>query len=207
MKSRATVRSRGEAGRRAATGRLVTALAVLGSVIAVPAASADHAVRKSCTFADDGRGVIEENFRRPTHNVIGAGIRSDDRNVTVDIYVGGLPASPPEPEDAFIDYTFSFNINDQRLFFKVPADASRPASYGVSGVALGQPSVERDAQIGQIRITAPLAGFAPLASPSPGDLATSMTATTTLTVVNLDIAQGGSTAYRFGLPSCPRKKK
>ncbi len=201
-------------------GRVVTALAVIGSLVAMPAASAGQNVKRPCAFGDDGRGVIEENFGRSTRNVLGAAIQADDREVTVTIYLAELPASPPAPEDAFIHYTFSFDIGDQRLFLTAPADASSPASYGVRGLVLGQPSVKRDAKAHQIRLTAPLAGFAPLASPSAGDLATRMTAQAVLTVATaatpsqaavqlivLDLAEGRSTSYRFGAPSCPRKRK
>ncbi len=224
MRLLAAVPRKREAGRGAAKGRAATALAVLVSLIAMPAASAAQNVTRPCTFGDDGRGVIEENFGRSTRNVLGAAIKADDREVTVNIYLAELPASPPAPEDAFIHYTFSFDIGDQRLFLTAPADASSPASYGVTlagrPVVLGQPIFKRDAKAQQIRLTAPLAGFAPLASPTAGDLATRMTAQAVLTVATaatpsqaavqlivLDLAEGRSTSYRFGAPSCPRKRQ
>lgn len=213
-----------EGRRRPPKGRLVTALAVLGSLIAMPAASAGHPVKRFCfTFQDDGRGVIEENIGRRTHNILGAAIGSNDRDVTVLIQLAALPASPPAPEDAFMDYTFSFTIGGMRLFLTDPADASIPGSYGVvlagRRVVLGQPGVRRDPHARQIRITAPLDGFAPLASPTAGDLATEMTAQTILStttpaaqneasipLIVLDLAEGRSTSYRFGDPSCVRPR-
>lgn len=224
MRLVAAVSRRREAGRGSARRRVVTALAVLGSLIAVPAASAGQNVTKPCTFGDDGRGVIEENFDRSTRNVLGASIKANDRDVTATIYLAELPASPPAPEDAFIDYTFSFALGAQRLFLTAPADASARGSFGVTlagrGVVIGQPSVKRDAKAHQIHLTAPLTGFAPLANPSAGDLATTMTASAILTaataatpsqaavqLIVLDLAEGRSTSYRFGAPSCQRKRQ
>ncbi len=91
----------------------------------MPAASGAHNAKSSCfTFTDDGRGVIEGNVGRPTHNVLGAAIGSNDRAVTVLIHLAAFPASPPAPEDALVDYNFSFVMGGQRLFLTAPADAS-----------------------------------------------------------------------------------
>ncbi len=173
------------------------------------------------TFRDDGRGAIEGDAGRPTHNVLGAAIGANDRDLTVVIHLRALPASPPAPEDAFIDYNFALTVGERRLFLTAPADTAIRPSYGVllagRRIVLGHPRVERGAGsgAGQIRITAPLDGFAPLANPGAGDLATVMTAQTILTaatagtpsqtampVIVLDLAEGRETSYRFGAPSC-----
>lgn len=198
-------------------------LTVVAALVTVLPASASHTSTPCLTFKDDGRGVVEENAGRPSHDVVGGRIASDSRSVTATVALSRLP-EPSDPADAFLDYTFSFTVNGQRLFLSAPADPGIPGSYGVllvsRRVTLGQPTISRDAKAGHLRMTVPLNGFAPFVSlrtrmvadqmtaqtiVSPTTAATAAAATTPLIV--LDLAEGRDATYRFGDPSCPVVRK
>lgn len=208
------------AARRSWQVAAVAALAV--SLLVAPTASADHTDQRPCLMVrDDGKQLLEELDRRPTHDVRGGAVGSDGRRLTATIHLGAVPSSPVAVEDAAFAYTYYLTVGQDRLFLGIPADASTPASYGVvlpaGEVVLGRAHVVRDPLARELRITAPLLGFAPLASPRAGETATQMSVsaavsrtaaagpvTTRSHRMILDVALEGDAIYRLGDPSCVR---
>lgn len=159
--------------------RLTAAAAALVLVAAAPAA-ADHHQRAFCAaIIDNQLGYVETIAREPLRDLRGAALGSDARDVTV-AFTLAVPATPSPPEHALVDYRMGFKVRGQRVFLVASAHEGVAASYGVvvgvHNLVLGEARVVRDRKRSQLRVTAPVAGFAPFADLSPGAPATGLNA-------------------------------
>lgn len=197
--------------------KLIAASALLLLATTAPAAAEER--RLPCAVVvDDQRGLVESTAGARWRDLLGAAVGSDARHVTVVFSLAALPASPSSPEHAAVDYTMRFTVGTATAFLTAPAHDRNAASYGVEigfrPVVLGQARVVRDAERRQLRVTAPLAAFAPLADLRPGGTATNLSAHVALTpgvpgapaaarpqTVVVDGASGKAT-YRLGTRSC-----
>lgn len=195
-------------------------LAVLSATLllaaAVPA-SAQHATSScSAQVVDDQRGLVETTAGAPWRDLLSASVGSDTRQVTVALDLSALPASPSTPEHALVDYTMRFTVAGGTAFLTAPAHEGAAASYGVEvgfrPVVLGQARVVRDRARRQLRVTAPLAAFAPHVDLRPGGTASRLAAHVTVTpavpggaaraqTLVVDGADSKAT-YRLGSRSC-----
>jgi hypothetical protein len=165
--------------------RLIAAGAALVLVAAAPAA-ADHHRRAFCAaIIDNQLGYVETTTGEPWRDLRGAAIGSDARDVTVAFTLSALPAMPSRTEHALVEYRMGFTVRGQEVFLNAPAHEGVAASYGVRlgvrEVVLGQARVVRDRKRNQLRVTAPVAGFAPFADLRPGATAARLNAHVFLT--------------------------
>jgi hypothetical protein len=164
--------------------RLIAAAGALVLVAAAPAA-ADHRRAFCAAIIDNQLGYVETTAGEPLRDLRGAAIGSDARDVTVAFTLGALPATPSRTEHALVDYRMGFEVRGQKVFLVAPAHEGVAASYGVvvglHNLVLGQARVVRDRKRNQLRVTAPVAGFAPFADLRPGAPATGLNAHVFLT--------------------------
>lgn len=164
--------------------RLAAAAAALALVAAAPVVAADQRRAFCAAIIDDQRGLVESTTGEPWRDLLGAAVGSNPREVTVSFTLAALPATPSRPEHALVDYTMGFTVRGQKVFVAAPAHEGAAASYGVQvGVrplVLGEARVVRDAARKQLRVTAPVAGFAPFADLAPGAPATDLGAVVAL---------------------------
>lgn len=151
---------------------------------AVPATAAP-APLPCAVVVDDQRGLVETTVGDGWRDLLRAALGSDQRNVTGVLALAALPVSPSRPEHALVDYTMRFTVGGTVAFLTVPASEQHVATYGVElaarPVVLGTASVVRDRQRQQLRVTAPLRGFAPTAELRPGLVATKLNALVAVT--------------------------
>ena len=196
--------------------RLAAASMALVLAAALPATA--QARLPCAAIVDDQRGLVETTTGEPWRDLGSAVLGSDSRNVTVVLQLAALPATPSRPEHVLVDYTMRFTVGDATAFLTAPAHAQTAASYGVElgfrPVVLGQAKVVRDRKRQQLRVTAPLAAFAPLADLAPGMTATNLNAHVSITpgvgtspaaaraqTIVIDGASGKAT-HRLGTRSC-----
>lgn len=197
--------------------KLPVASLALVLVAAVPAA-ADSAKPRCATIVDDQRGLVETTTGEGWRDLFSAALGSDSDEVTAVIQLAALPATPSRPEHALVDYTMRFTVGGMTAFLTAPAHEQTAASYGVElgyrPVVLGQADVVRDEGRQQLRVTVPLAAFAPVADLRPGMTATNLNAHVAVTpgfaasplvarpqTVVVDGASGKAT-HRLGTASC-----
>ena len=159
--------------------RLLVASAALVACAGVPVAAADTA--SSCaTIVDDQRGLVEGTTGEAWRDLRSATVGSDSQDVTVVLQLAALPATPSRPEHALVDYSMRFTVGGQTAFLTVPAHEGAAASYGVEvldrALVLGEATVVRDHERQQLRVTAPIAAFAPHADLRPGGTASNLSA-------------------------------
>lgn len=198
--------------------RLAAVSLALVGCAAVPAAAAGT-TPPCASLVDDQRGLVETTAGAPWRDLLSAAVGSDDRDVTVVLQLRALPATPSGPEHALVDYTMRFTVGGATAFLTAPAHEGAAASYGVElgyrPVVLGEARVVRDRDRRQLRVTAPIAAFAPLADLRPGGTASNMGAHVAVTpslpagpavaraqTVIVDGASGGKATYRLGAASC-----
>ncbi len=197
--------------------RLTAASMVLVLAAAVPAA-AHHGELPCAAIVDDQRGLVETTTGEAWRDLVSARLGSDSRTVTAVIQLAALPATPSRSDHTLVDYTMRFTVGGATAFLTVPAHEQTAASYGVElgfrPVVLGQAQVVRDRRTQQLRVTAPLAAFAPLADLRAGMTATNLNAHVAVTpgvaaspafvrpqTVVVDGASGKAT-HRLGTRSC-----
>ena len=197
--------------------RLAAAAAAALLVLAVPAA-AEQRPTGCVAIVDDQRGLVETTVGAPWRDVRRASVGSDARNVTVALQLAALPATPSTPEHALVDYTMRFTVRGGTAFLTAPAHEGAAAVYGVEvgfrPLVLGQARVVRDRGRGELRVTAPVSGFAPHVDLRPGATATNLAALVAVSpsvpsapgiarpqTVIVDGADGDAT-YRLGARSC-----
>lgn len=183
--------------------RILAALVAPLIVAGAPAASALQETRGCLMFGDDGRQLAEMVVQRASQDVLGGAMGSNSREVTVVIRLRSLP----DLADAAVEYRFTFVLNKKRLFLTAPANPAVPPTYGVAGPAgtrtiLGHPHVTRDAKTNEIRLTAPLAGFASAVAVGPGTTATELAAEALVGIVPVDLAAARTRPYVLGARSC-----
>lgn len=197
--------------------KLVAASAVL-LLTAVPAAADHRTAPCAATIVDDQRGLVETTVGEPWRDLRSASVGSDARQVTAVLSLAALPSAPSAPEHALVDYTLRFTVGGATAFLTAPAHEGAAASYGVDvgfrPVVLGQAQVVRDRARRQLRVTAPVAGFAPHVDLRPGGTATNLNALVALSpqlpgtpaaaraqTLVLDGADGDAT-YELGSRTC-----
>jgi hypothetical protein len=200
--------------------KLVAVSLALVGCAAVPAAAAPTAP-PCASVVDDQRGLVETTAGAPWRDLLSAAVGSDDREVTVLLQLRELPARASGPARALVDYTMRFTVGGATVFLTAPAHEGAAASYGVEvghrPVVLGEARVVRDRNRQQLRVTAPIDAFAPLADLRPGGTASRMAALVAVTpslpggpavaraqTVIVDGADGGTRTYRLGAASCAR---
>jgi hypothetical protein len=199
--------------------RLTAAVAGLVLVAAVPAA-ADDRPRVCAVIVDDQRGLVETTAGDRWRDLLSASVGSDRRYVTVALRLAALPPAPSSVEHATVDYTMRFTVRGRTAFLTAPAHAGAAGSYGVEigfrPVVLGEARVVRDRTRQELRVTAPVAAFAPFVDARPGALATNLNAHVAVTpalpsapavvrpqTLVVDGADGGGDeTYRLGARSC-----
>lgn len=182
--------------------------------VAVPVA-ADHERPPCAAIVDDQRGLIETTSGEPWRDLRSAAVGSDRDRVTVLLQLAALPATPSRPEHAVVDYTLRFTVRGATAFLTAPAHEQGTASFGVEigfrPVVLGAATVVRDRKRGQLRVTAPVAAFAPFADLRPGAIASNLAAHVAITPGSSDSARAqtlivdgasGEGTYRLGSRSC-----
>lgn len=194
--------------------KLAAASLALVAAAAVPVA-ADHEPPPCAAIVDDQRGLIETTAGEPWRDLRSAAVGSDRDRVTVLLQLAALPATPSRPEHALVDYTLRFTVRGATAFLSVPAHEQGAASFGVEigfrPVVLGDAAVVRDRKRGQLRVTAPVAAFAPWVDLRPGGTASNLAAHVAVTpgsspraraqTLIVDGASGDGT-YRLGSTSC-----
>lgn len=145
-------------------------------------------------------------------------IGSDARQVTVALTLAALPATPATPEQALVDYTMSFTVGGETAFLTAPAHDGAAASFGIQiafrPIVLGPARVVRDRARRELRVTAPIAAFAPYVDLRPGGTATDLSALVAVTpsvpgappvaqlrTLTVDVADSNAT-YELGSRSC-----
>ena len=159
--------------------RLLLASVALIACAGVPVAAADTGT--SCaTIVDDQGGLVELSTGEPWRDLRSATVGSDSQDVTVVLQLAALPATPSRAEHALVDYSMRFTVGGQTAFLTVPAHEGAAASYGVAiafrPLVLGEATVVRDRDRQQLRVTAPIAAFAPHADLRPGGTASNINA-------------------------------
>ncbi len=196
----------------------VTALAAAVVLVAAVPAAADHRAPACAGVVDDQRGLVEFAAGDRWRDLLSASVGSDGRHVTVALRLAALPARPSTAEHALVDYTMRFTVGGGTAFLTAPAHEGAAASYGFElayrPVVLGAARVVRDRVRQELRVTAPVAGFAPHVDVRPGGLATNLNAHVALTpavpsgpaaarlqTLVVDGADDG-TSYKMGAKSC-----
>jgi hypothetical protein len=197
--------------------KLVAASVALALAVATPVA-AERPEPPCAAIVDDQRGLVEMTTGAPWRDLRGAAIGSNGTHVTAVIALSALPTTPSTPDHAAVDYTMRFTVGGATAFLTAPAHEDAAASYGVDiayrPVVLGEATVVRDRELNQLRVTAPIAAFAPLADLRPGGTATNLNAMVAVTpgiaassavarpqTVIVDGASGKAT-YELGTRSC-----
>ena len=196
----------------------VTAICAAAVVaLAVPAGAAARTV-PCAMVADDQRGLVETTAGEPERDLLRAAVGSDRRRVTVVLGLAALPATPSRTEHRLVDYTMRFTVGGGTAFLTAPAHEGTVGSFGVElgfrPVVLGEATVVRDGRRRELRVSAPVAAFAPWVDLRPGGTATRLAAMVTVTpgagsspaaarpqTLVVDGADGAAT-YRLGAPSC-----
>jgi hypothetical protein len=163
-----------------------TAVSAALLLVAAAPAAADHRQHRFCAAIIDNQiGLVETTAGERWRDLRGAALGSDARNVTIAFTLGALPAVPSRPEHALVDYRMGFDVRGQKVFLVAPAHEGVAASYGVvvgaHNLVLGQARVVRDPERNQLRVTAPVEGFASYADLRPGAPAAGLNAHVFLT--------------------------
>lgn len=164
--------------------KLIAVATALVVVAVVPASAATSSL-PCAVVVDDQRGLVEGNVGDSWRDLRSVTVGSDRRHVTVVLQLAALPAAPSRPEHALVDYTMRFTVGAGTAFLSAPAHEGSSASYGAEvgfrPLVLGEATVVRDRRRQQLRVTAPLAAFAPWVDLTPGGTATNLAGLVTVT--------------------------